>query len=784
MMADAMETLEIEVKHKASGATDEIDKLTNALLRLNRILAGTTIPKLHSLADALKRVTDVQSKMEKATGRNSGKGKKETPFTNFSDEQREEIRNMEKYEVAWVKFQKKRFELEDAFNNGDAYGAIKAQDAVIKAQESYNKAYWDKFGNDEEGEERVSVWERISNALSNVQSRLRAVGSGIDDITKRSKRSEGTISKMLNSFKRIAVYRMLRKIINEISKAAQEGLQNAYTFSQMIGSSISQTMDSLTLLSLTMKNQIGSALGELLTTIRPILEYIIQLVTRIADAIAQFFAILGGRSVYHKATGATKQWAAATQSGADAAKEWKNQLMGFDEINRLEAPSDTGGGGGGGGADVGNWELSPVTLDFSWLDKYKEVTKEWAENLDFTPMINAWEALKKRLSEFAKLVDTAVFWAYTNVLLPFGKWVVEKAAPASVELLASAFNFLNAVLEKVGPVFSWLWNTYLKPIAVWIGDAFIVAINWLREAFDGLAEKIRNANSFGEFLQSLNGKETILLGVATAIVAVVTAMAAFNTVNSIIKTFGGVVSSLKNPIGIAIVVITGLVIAGVALYQNWDSIVAGIKDLWDKMSNAAKTAFNFVANLVKSIGDKISTSVNNVSDKVHDGITRMKDNVTNTFNGIRSTIANIITQIRGLFDFSWSLPRPRIPHIGWTWDWMEAAGISIPIPNFKLEWYAKGGFPDEDGLFMANHNELIGQFTNGKTAVANNEQIITGIKQGVMEAMMTVMGSQGSNGNNRNTEFVFELNGREFARAIYNDTKAVAREHGGSLINT
>jgi hypothetical protein len=120
-----------------------------------------------------------------------------------------------------------------------------------------------------------------------------------------------------------------------------------------------------------MKNKIGAALGELLTTIRPILEYIIQLVTRIADAIAQFFAILGGRSVYHKATGATKQWAAATQSGADAAKEWKNQLMGFDEINRLEAPSDTGSGGGGGGIDVGSWELSPVTLDFSWLDKYK-----------------------------------------------------------------------------------------------------------------------------------------------------------------------------------------------------------------------------------------------------------------------------------------------------------------------------------------------------------------------------------------------------------------------------
>jgi hypothetical protein len=576
---------------------------------------------------------------------------------------------------------------------------------------------------------------------------------------------------------------MLRKVINEISKAAQEGLQNAYTFSQMIGSSISQTMDSLTSLSLTMKNQIGAALGELLTTIRPILEYIIQLVTRIADAIAQFFAILGGRSVYHKATGATKQWAAATQSGADAAKEWKNQLMGFDEINRLEAPSDTGSGGGGGGTDVGSWELSPVTLDFSWLDKYKEVTKEWAENLDFTPIINAWEVLKKRLAEFANLVDTALFWAYTNVLLPFGKWVIEKAAPASVELLASALNFLNAVIEKVGPAFSWLWETILKPIASWMSNAFIDAINWLKDAFDGLATKIRNADSFGEFLRSLSGKETIILGVATAIVAIITAMTAFNAVNSIIKTFTGIVGLLSNPVGIAIVAITGLIVIGVALYQNWDNIVAGIKDLWEKMSNAARTAFTFVSDLVKSIGDKISATVNGVNEKVYSGITRMKDNVTNTFNGIKSTIANIITQVRGLFDFSWSLPRPRIPHIGWTWDWMEAAGISIPIPNFKLEWYAKGGFPDEDGLFMANHNELVGQFTNGRTAVANNEQIITGIKQGVIEAMMTVMSSQDNGGNRKNTEFVFNLNGREFARAIYNDTKAVAKEHGGSLIN-
>lgn len=49
--------------------------------------------------------------------------------------------------------------------------------------------------------------------------------------------------------------------------------------------------------------------------------------------------------------------------------------------------------------------------------------------------------------------------------------------------------------------------------------------------------------------------------------------------------------------------------------------------------------------------------------------------------------------------------------------------------------YATGGFP-EDGLFFANSGEMVGQFSNGRTAVANNEQIVTGITQGVYSAMM------------------------------------------------
>uniref|UniRef100_A0AAU8B7Q7 Minor tail protein n=1 Tax=Dulem virus 39 TaxID=3145757 RepID=A0AAU8B7Q7_9CAUD len=72
-------------------------------------------------------------------------------------------------------------------------------------------------------------------------------------------------------------------------------------------------------------------------------------------------------------------------------------------------------------------------------------------------------------------------------------------------------------------------------------------------------------------------------------------------------------------------------------------------------------------------------------------------------------------------------------------------GIGAIFDFGKIKAYSVGGFP-EDGLFYANHNEIVGKFTNGKTAVANNEQIIEGIKRGVYEAL--VQANYNSGGRN------------------------------------
>ncbi len=76
--------------------------------------------------------------------------------------------------------------------------------------------------------------------------------------------------------------------------------------------------------------------------------------------------------------------------------------------------------------------------------------------------------------------------------------------------------------------------------------------------------------------------------------------------------------------------------------------------------------------------------------------------------------------------------------------------------------YSVGGFP-EDGLFMANHTELVGQFANGKTAVANNLQIEKGIEEAAYR------GVSRANMENREQENLL----RELIRAVKDGKRIV-----------
>ena len=91
-----------------------------------------------------------------------------------------------------------------------------------------------------------------------------------------------------------------------------------------------------------------------------------------------------------------------------------------------------------------------------------------------------------------------------------------------------------------------------------------------------------------------------------------------------------------------------------------------------------------------------------------------------------------------------------------------ASGIGRITLADLIPKYSVGGFP-EDGLFMANHNELVGQFSDGRTAVANNLDIQKGIEEAAYR------GFSRANAENREQENLL----RELIQAVRDGKRIV-----------
>lgn len=135
---------------------------------------------------------------------------------------------------------------------------------------------------------------------------------------------------------------------------------------------------------------------------------------------------------------------------------------------------------------------------------------------------------------------------------------------------------------------------------------------------------------------------------------------------------------------------------------------------------------------VKKTVDDSMKDVNKSLDTVKSGMTEKEWTFSGVASGLKKTFEDAKSGIKGV----WNSIAEKLN-----------GEHSIGEGKFKihLPTFATGGFP-EDGLFMANHHELVGSFNNGKTAVANNGQIIAGIETGVYAAVSKAM-SQNNGGS-------------------------------------
>ena len=159
-----------------------------------------------------------------------------------------------------------------------------------------------------------------------------------------------------------------------------------------------------------------------------------------------------------------------------------------------------------------------------------------------------------------------------------------------------------------------------------------------------------------------------------------------------------------------------------------------IKKWWDNHVQPWFTKEKWLGlgeNLKNGIYQGFKGLANKVVDVLNNVISALESMINNAISGINQMLSKINESGLGQF-------------VGLN---MQISGVSFGrIPRF-----ATGGFP-EDGLFFANHSELVGKFSNGKTAVANNEMIVAGIEDAAYKGFTRAFAE-----NDRQTSLLEEL---------------------------
>lgn len=421
----------------------------------------------------------------------------------------------------------------------------------------------------------TSAIDKLTESLKKIKGTTAKPKVDTKDVDKAQKRV-GVLANMLNSLKRVAFYRVIRSAIKAVGQAIEEGSQNAYWYSKTMGDNtkyISEAYDNLSSASFKMKNQVGAAWSTMMAAIAPIVIQLIGMVTRAMQVVTQFFAVLGGKGTYMKAIDYSKDWAESTASGSKAAKEWKNQLMGFDEINRLEAPSDGGGGGGTPGMDYGSmFEEAPVE---GWTEKVKlafdELKQLWGELRD--EFILVWDDIKGRVN-FGAFFDNLVFIFRGAIKLVSGlitgDWA--KAFDGAAEIVRGAVNIIMGILNFIQPLVNNLLD-YLEGLIIkffqWVQEKtgidlsaeidlikkeFKLIRQFVSETFKNLKTVLRGVVDFiggvftGDWSRAWRGLSEIVRGIVNQVISFVQ-----NMVNGVINVLNWLIdkaSWLSDKIGL------------------------------------------------------------------------------------------------------------------------------------------------------------------------------------------------------------------------------------------
>ena len=316
----------------------------------------------------------------------------------------------------------------------------------------------------------------------------------------------------------------------------------------------------------------------------------------------------------------------------------------------------------------------------------------------------AWETIKNIVTVGIMAVKEIISAAFQIITLPF-RFIWENCKDTVLSIWETIKSVIgekiDAVKEKITTV-----TTAISNVASAAWNAISSTASSLWEGIKGtIGSKIDAAK---EKVSTATSAITSVASSAWSSVST-TASSLWSTISSTVSSKISAASSAVSSATSAITSVASSAWSSVSstASSQWESIRSTISS---KLSSAKSTVSSLMSGITSTMSSGLSSALSTVSGK----FSSIYSTISSKMSAARDAVGNAISALKSKFNFSWSLPHLKLPHVSIS----GSFSINPPsVPHFGISWYKDGGILTRPTIFGAAGNNLLAGGEAGAEAV-------------------------------------------------------------------
>jgi TP901 family phage tail tape measure protein len=316
----------------------------------------------------------------------------------------------------------------------------------------------------------------------------------------------------------------------------------------------------------------------------------------------------------------------------------------------------------------------------------------------------AWETIKNIVTVGIMAVKEIISAAFQIITLPF-RFIWENCK----DTVLSIWETIKSVIgEKIDAV-----KEKITTVTTAISNVASAAWNAISSTASSLWEGIKG--TIGSKIDAAKEKVSTATSMITSVASSAWSSVS-STASSLWSTISSTVSSKISAASSAVSSATSTITSVAS--SAWSSVSSAASSKWEsvrstissKLSSAQSTVSSLMSGITSTMSSGLSSALSTVSGK----FSSIYSTISSKMSAARDAVGNAISALKSKFNFSWSLPHLKLPHVSIS----GSFSINPPsVPHFGISWYKDGGILTRPTIFGAAGNNLLAGGEAGAEAV-------------------------------------------------------------------